>query len=172
MKHAIAGCLVALLAVTAAWAGLEWKAVEGTKIPIPPAEHPRLYLRAEQAAQIPARLKDPVLQPAVERLQAMAKRSRQQRVEWQAIQYLATRDEKLGRQTIEETLRLLKACELPDRQDACRETGRMMVTGAIVYDWVYPLLSADQKKAGRDGGPRPRRQRGPIFPEILAPAHS
>ena len=25
-------------------------------------------------------------------------------------------------------------------------TGRTMVTGAIVYDWLYPLLTADEKK--------------------------
>ena len=31
--------------------------------------------------------------------------------------------------------------------DACRATGRMMVTGAIVYDWCYGLLSAEEKQA-------------------------
>jgi hypothetical protein len=36
---------------------------------------------------------------------------------------------------------------LADRQDACRETGRMMVTGAIVYDWLYPLLTKEDKQA-------------------------
>lgn len=147
MVRAMIGCLLGLMAVTQAWAALDWREVEGTKIPIPPAEHPRLYLRAEHAAQIPARLKDPLLQPAVDRLQQMAKRSPQSRVEWQSIQYLATRDEALGRKTIEETLRLLKECELPDRQDACRVTGRMMVTGAIVYDWHHGLMSAEQKRA-------------------------
>ena len=42
---------------------------------------------------------------------------------------------------------LLQKCELADRMDACRETGRMMVTGAIVYDWCYSLLTADEKQA-------------------------
>lgn len=115
--------------------------------PVPPRDHPRLYLRPEHVAQLPARLKDPVLQPAIERLQRMARSTPQYRVEWEALQYLASPDPKRGRAIVEETLALLKKSELPDRQDACRITGRMMVTGAIVYDWLYPLLIADEKKA-------------------------
>ncbi len=53
----------------------------------------------------------------------------------------------MGRETIEATLALLKKSELPDRNDACRVTGRMMVTGAIVYDWLYPLLTDEEKQA-------------------------
>lgn len=126
---------------------MRWQETDGTRIPVPPAEHPRLYLRAEHVVQLPQRLKDPVLQPAVERLQAQAKRSPQSEVEWDALQYLVTHDEMLGRATIEAVLPLLQKCELADRQDACRETGRMMVTGAIVYDWCYSLLTPDQRQA-------------------------
>lgn len=120
---------------------------ESPQIPAVPAEHPRLYLRAEHAAQMAQRLKDPVLQPIVERLQAQAKKSPQSKVEWDAIQYLVTHDVALGRSIIASALTLLQNCVLADRQDACRETGRMMVTGAIVYDWCYELLTAAQKEA-------------------------
>ena len=58
-----------------------------------------------------------------------------------------THDAKLGRAVIEAALPLLQKCVLADRQDACRETGRMMVTGAIVYDWCYGLLTAEEKQA-------------------------
>ena len=112
-----------------------------------PPEHPRLYLRAEQAAQLPQRLKDPVLQPVAERLQRQAAKSKQSQVEWDALQYLVGRDRRLGRATIQTALALLQKCELPDRQDACRVTGRMMVTGAMVYDWCYGLLTAEEKQA-------------------------
>jgi heparin/heparan-sulfate lyase len=124
-------------------------------LPIPPSDRPRLYLRAEQAAQLSRRLLDPVLQPTVDRLEAMASRSAQYRVEWQALHYLAHPDASLGRTTIEEALQLLKAAHLPEPRSAhgteqtggCRITGRMMVTGAIVYDWLYPLLTDEEKKA-------------------------
>lgn len=124
---------------------LAWKPVDGTKIPIPPREHPRLYLRAEQAGQLPSRLADPVLRPVVDRLRSQARTSVQSRVEWDAVQYLVKQDRALGRDTIRRVLELLKKTELPDRQDACRVTGRMMVTGALVFDWHYELLSREEK---------------------------
>ncbi len=125
----------------------QWQEVDGVRIPVPPAEHPRLYLRTEHVKQLPQRLQSPVLQRAVEGLQTQAKRSPPSKVEWDAIQYLATHDEKLGRATVEAALPLLQKCVLADRLDACRETGRMMVTGAIVYDWCYSLLTPDEKQA-------------------------
>jgi heparin/heparan-sulfate lyase len=122
-----------------------WKPADGTRIPIPPPEHPRLYLRAEQAQQLPSRLADPVLRQVVDRLRSQGRTSVSSRVEWDALQYLVKRDQASGRDTIQRALELLKKTELPDRQDACRLTGRMMVTGAIVYDWLYELLSRDEK---------------------------
>ena len=138
--------LVAMLSIPAL-ANLSWQETDGTRIPVPPAEHPRLYLKAEHVRQLPQRLTDPVLRDAVQRLQILARRSSQYKVEWDALQYLATHDTKLGRATIEATLPLLKKCELADRQDACRATGRMMVTGAMVYDWCYSLLTPEDKQA-------------------------
>ncbi|UCC99008.1 MAG: heparinase II/III family protein [Phycisphaerales bacterium] len=119
---------------------------DGARIPAPPPGHPRLYLRAEHVAQLQQRLKDPVLRTIVERLESQAKKSLQSKVEWDAVQYLVTRSTGLGRATIESALPLLQKCMLADRQDACRETGRMMVTGAIVYDWCYDLLTVAQKE--------------------------
>ena len=115
--------------------------------PVPPREHPRLYLRAEQVKQLPARLRDPVLARSVRRMEANAERSTQARVEWQALNYLVAPDAERGRGIVVDTLELLKKSELPKRQDGCRVTGRMMVTGAIVYDWLYPLLSPVEKQA-------------------------
>lgn len=126
---------------------IQWQEAEDTRIPVPPAEHPRLYLRSEHVTQLPQRLEDPVLRPAIERMKAQARRSPQWKVEWDAVQYLATHDAALGRATIEAALPLLQKCELEDRMDACRATGRMMVTGAIVYDWCYSLLTSDEKQA-------------------------
>jgi heparin/heparan-sulfate lyase len=117
------------------------------RIPIPPSEHPRLYLRAEQVAQLPERLKAAALQPAIERLKNQAKRSAQSKVEWDSVQYLISHDAKFGRAIIEAALSFLQKCELADKMDACRETGRMMVTGAIVYDWCYGLLTPAEKEA-------------------------
>ncbi len=127
-------------------AEIAWKEVHETKIPVPPKEHPRLYLRAEHVASLAGRLSDPILEPIRQRLDKLAERSDQFRVEWDAVHYLANPNEQKGREIVEKTLNLLQRCELPDRQDACRVTGRMMTTGAIVYDWLYPLLTDDEKQ--------------------------
>ena len=115
-------------------------------IPTPPPEHPRLYLRASDVAKLPQRMAHPVLAPVVAKLRKLAAQFPQLRMEWEALNYLVKPDAAKGRATIVETLALLKACKLADKQDACRETGRMMVTGAIVYDWLYALLTAEQKR--------------------------
>ncbi|MHB8897548.1 MAG: heparin/heparin-sulfate lyase HepB, partial [Thermoguttaceae bacterium] len=127
-------------------AEIAWKEVDGTRIPVPPNEHPRLYLRAAHVAALPSRLSDPALKPVRERLETLARRNDQFRVEWEALGYLADGDRPKGRQVVEQTLRLLQQCQLPDQHDACRVTGRMMTTGAIVYDWLYPLLENDEKR--------------------------
>jgi len=147
IKTALVAAVVGVATSALSAGTVQWQEFDGTRIPVPPSEHPRLYLRAGHVTELPQRLKAPSLQPVVERLEAMAKRSPQLKVEWDALQFLVTGDSKLGRATIAAVLPLLKKCELADRQDACRETGRMMVTGAIVYDWCYNLLTADEKQA-------------------------
>lgn len=143
--RSICGLLVCTTPLFAA--ELAWKNVEATKIPVPPADHPRLYLRRTDAAALPQRLKDPVLQPIIERLEKLSARSPQFRIEWAALQYLVKPDTARGRALIPEALELLKRSELPDRNDACRVTGRMMVTGAMVYDWLHDLLTPEEKGA-------------------------
>lgn len=128
----------------------EWKVVDGVKIPVPPPEHPRLYLRAPDVAELPARLAAPALAPVVERLLKNAARNPQRQLEWDALQYLIKPERPAGREIVERALAMLKAAELPDVHDACRVTGRWMNTGAMVYDWLYPLLSDADKRAFRD----------------------
>ncbi|MDH7568591.1 MAG: heparinase, partial [Armatimonadota bacterium] len=142
----LALCLLSVAGAGAA-TPLTWKEVDGVRIPVPPAEHPRLYLRTAHLADLRARFTNPAMKPAADRLKALAERSAQFRVEWNALQYLAAPDRALGRATVEETLALLRKAELPDRSDACRVTGRWMVTGAMVYDWLYPLLTGEEKAA-------------------------
>jgi len=122
-------------------------AVTGSpRLPVPPPEHPRLYLRASHVVQLPARMAHPVLAPVAARLERMAGKSPQFNAEWRALQYLLKPDATAGRALIADTLSLLRKSELPDRQDACRVTGRMMVTGAIVYDWLHPLLTPEDRQ--------------------------
>jgi heparin/heparan-sulfate lyase len=137
----------ALMAGSAAGAPIEWSDAEGTRIPIPPPGHPRLYLRAADVAKLPERLADPVLKPAADRLRVMARESEPCRIEWEALGHLADPGRSRGHAIVNETLALMRRTRLADRKDACRATGRMMVTGAIVYDWLFPLLTAADRDA-------------------------
>jgi hypothetical protein len=100
---------------------LAWTDAAGVKIPVPPSEHPRLFLRHEHTARLPARFQDSVLQPTVKRLEAIARKSPQGHIEWQALQYLAKPSRAEGRATIQRALTLLKQTDLDDRQDVCRD---------------------------------------------------
>lgn len=130
-------------ATACAWAAC---AAEQTP-PTPPHEHPRLYLRPADAADLERRLHDPSLADVVRQLQASAQKSEQMKIEWDALRWLAGQAPQAGRATVEAALAFLQASTLPDQHDACRVTGRAMVTGAIVYDWLYPLLRPEEKQA-------------------------
>ena len=140
---------------------LEWKEIGGISIPIPPSEHPRLYLRESNIPDLRKRMSDPVLKPVWQELERMAaenlpdiedsekdwryyvqQRGTKVRAELYALQYLVSRDKKVGRKAIKTALDTIKQSSWPPEvQDIARSVGRMMVTGAIVYDWCYDLLS-------------------------------
>ncbi len=136
--------------------------VAGVRVPEPPAEHPRLYLRARDLPDVRSRITHPVLKPVWEEMQAAAAKSTQIRLEVAALRYLLDHDAELGRRTVAETLDLLRRAQLrfevAKKSDVAkkaaeannsRRIGRMMVTGAIVFDWCHPLLTAEQKEAYR-----------------------
>src|ERR1700722_15464704 len=86
--------------------------VAGFRVPEPPAEHPRLYLRARDLPDLRSRLTHPVLKPVWEEMQAAAGQSTQIRLEVAALHYLLDRDPEPGRRTVAETLELLRRAHL------------------------------------------------------------
>lgn len=127
---------------------IEWKLVDNISIPVPPAEHPRVYLRTQDIGDLKLRVEHPVLKPVWEEMQKLAGENVQIRIEVDAVRYLLTGDKKLGKQTIALALKTLENAQYDlSIQDITRQIGRMMVTGSIVYDWCYPLLTPSQKAA-------------------------
>jgi heparin/heparan-sulfate lyase len=126
---------------------LQWKIVDGARVPVPPHEHPRLYLRARDLPDLRRRIEHPVLKPIWEKMQAQGRHSQQIAVEVDALRYLLAPDAALGERTAAATLKLLDDSKFDHSiQDITRPIGRLLVTGAIVYDWCYPVLTAEQKK--------------------------
>jgi Heparinase II C-terminal domain/Heparinase II/III-like protein len=140
--------ILVLLAAAASAAEVKWIDADGVRIVEPPHEHPRLYLRTRDLPDLRRRLTHPILKPAWEGLQTAAKENPQIRVEVDALRYLLDRNAQLGRRTAADALSLLQKSQVGKQaENESRKIGRMMVTGAIVYDWCYPEITTEQKAA-------------------------
>ena len=125
----------------------QWMDDDGVEVPTPPREHPSLYLRARDLDDLRRRTVHPVLKPVWDRMQKRARENVQARLEVDAIRYLLDRDDALGRRTAADAVDTLEHAAFPmDVEDISRQIGRMMVTGAMVYDWCYAVLTAEQKQ--------------------------
>lgn len=144
----------------------QWKEFDGVTIPVPPREHPRLYVRSKDIPELRARLKDPALQDVWKELQGMRAERRPDEIpekkdfrfyfnqrgatvvaELDALDYLVNNNKKAGRNAIRIMCDTLRTVELPDGGDVARGWGLMMVCGAIVYDWCYDLLTEKEKES-------------------------
>tara|TARA_R110001592_G_scaffold363328_1_gene684166 strand:- start:42275 stop:44587 length:2313 start_codon:yes stop_codon:yes gene_type:complete len=143
---------------------VEWKTIDGTLIPIPPPKHPRLYLQKEHIPDLKQRFENPELKPILDKLIKMSKEKiknngktktwreyvKQKGVtvesELNAAKYLTTKDPKIARKAVTNILKKMKDSDWPDVQDIARAAGRLMVSGAIVYDWCYDLISETEKQ--------------------------
>ena len=149
--------VLALIAVAAAWpiaagprqpADAAWTSIEGVAVPAVPTEHPRLYLRARDIGDLRRRVAHPALKPLWDEMQAAAQKDGQVRAEVDALRVLLTGDGELAKRTAAAALQLLEQSRFdPKGQDITRPIGRMMVTGAVVYDWCYTALTPAQKEA-------------------------
>lgn len=125
-----------------------WETFNEVSIPVPPGEHPRVFLRTRDIPDLKRRVEHPVLKPVWEEMQQLAEKNPQIRIEVNAARYLMTNDKKLGRETLALALKTLQEATYDlTAQDVTRPIGRMMVTGAIAYDWCYPVLTPEQKNA-------------------------
>ncbi|MBC9934713.1 hypothetical protein [Chitinophaga qingshengii] len=134
---------------------------------VPRPGRPRLWLNEESFPVIKARLltgenkaawdkvKTTALQPFPfvfdPEKEVFYNTALEQAAENKAFYYLMTGDTTIGRQAVELITRYLTMLEFGNVKygDITREVGRAIYTGALVYDWCYPLLDASTKQTLR-----------------------
>src|SRR5262249_4813336 len=103
---------------------LEWKIVDNARVPAPPHEHPRLYLRARDLPDLNRRVEHPALKPVWEKMQREGGRTPQIGIEVDALRYLLSPDPALGRRTASAALKLMNEAKFDHSiQDITRPIG-------------------------------------------------
>ncbi|MBI4908803.1 MAG: heparinase II/III family protein [Acidobacteria bacterium] len=139
--------LILLAAIPAMLSGAEWMVYDGTRIPVPPAAHPRLFLQSKDIPDLQRRAAHPQWKAVWERLQTLGEREPTLGVQADGLRYLMNRDETAGRRALDNVLRLMRETKFnPKQQDVTRPIGWLLMTAAVAYDWCYPLLTPADKK--------------------------
>lgn len=146
----------------------EWKEMGGVTVPVPPAEHPRLYVRASDIPDVRARMESDEGKAILAKLkkagidrtpeeEASEKdrgfryyfkmRGLTSRVQLLALDYLTDRDTAKAREAITSMLDTLKRTDFGTGKDLSRASGVMLMVGAMVYDWCYDQLTEAEKQA-------------------------
>ena len=148
---------------------VEWKKVNGVEVPIPPAVHPRLYLRSSDIPELRERLKNPEIKKTIAKIQKLGvdrtpeeeakapdksgfryyaeMRGVTSRVQLEALDYLLNKKKSVARKAIVAMLDTLRNTNYGKKGDLSRASGQMLMCGAMVYDWCYDQMKDSEKKA-------------------------
>ncbi len=150
-----------------AFAALMLCQVSAENKPVPPAGHPRLYLRASDIDDVKARMNTPEGKKILSRLEAASvertpaeeaaekdrgfryyfkMRGLTSKVQLQALDYLVTGDEKQARSAITSMLDTLRKTNFGKAKDLSRASGVMLMVGGMVYDWCYGRMTDEEKQ--------------------------
>ena len=145
-----------------------WTEMDGVSVPLPPTEHPRLYIRPDGIDELKARVGTPEGRKIISRLSSLAvprtpeedaaekdrgfryyfkMRGLTSRVQLDALNYLTKGDKAAARSAITDMLDSLRNCSFGTAKDLSRASGVMLTMGAVIYDWCYPEFTPAERKA-------------------------
>lgn len=144
-----------------------WVERDGVTIPLPPKEHPRLYLRSGDIPQLRGKMTTPEGRAILNKLKKAAKprtaeeeaaakdrgfryyaqmRGVTSQSQLDALAYLTEGDTLLADRAVTAMLDTLRKTNFGTKNDLSRASGSMLMTGAMVYDWCYDRMSEEQKR--------------------------
>ena len=124
---------------------VEWREVNGVEIPVPPSEHPRLYLRSSDIPELKQRLKNPEIAKTIKKMEKLSKnrtpeeeakapaksgfryyaemRGVTSRVQLDALDYLVNGEKSVARKAITAMLDTLRNTNYGTKGDLSRASG-------------------------------------------------
>ena len=135
-------------------------------IPVPHPGHPRLYVDSTDIPALRQRMASEGGVKIIERMRSLAQprtpeeevpvserdfryyfqmRGLTSKAELLALDYLTEGNAAAGREAVTSVLDSLKRTSYGKEKDLSRANGVMLMVGAIVYDWCYPLLTPGEK---------------------------
>ncbi|MGM9786765.1 MAG: heparin/heparin-sulfate lyase HepB [Candidatus Cryptobacteroides sp.] len=145
-----------------------WTKMGEVTVPLPPTEHPRLYIRTEEIPALKSKMKTDQGKAILKQIRkAAVPRTAQEeakvtdhgfryyaqmrgvttQVQLDALEYLTNGDENMARRAITSMLDTLRTTNFGTKNDLSRASGSMLMVGAIVYDWCYDKMTPDEREA-------------------------
>lgn len=144
-----------------------WKEMNGVTVPLPPVEHPRLFVRSWEIPALKGKMEHAEGKKILKKLRkASVPRTAEEeakekdrgfryyakmrgvtsQVQLQALEYLVNGDESQARAAITSMLDTLKKTNFGRKNDLSRASGAMMMVGGMVYDWCYDKMTAQERE--------------------------
>ena len=145
-----------------------WAEMDGVTVPLPPKEHPRVFVRSWEIPALKERMAHEDGRKIISKLKkASVPRTPQEdaaekdrgfryyakmrgltsKVQLQALEYLVNGDEAQAREAIVSMLDTLKKTNFGTKNDLSRASGSMLLVGGMIYDWCYDLFTPEERQA-------------------------
>lgn len=144
-----------------------WADMDGVTVPLPPKEHPRVFIRTEEIPALKVKMARPEGQAILKKLRKAAvprtpeeeakvtdwgfryyaqMRGITSEVQLQALDYLTNGDKKQARRAITSMLDTLRRTNFGTKNDLSRASGSMLMVGGMVYDWCYDQMKPKERE--------------------------
>ena len=145
-----------------------WVEMDGVTVPLPPMEHPRVFVRSEEIPALRAKMQTKdgkkilrklttASQPRTAEEEASEKdrgfryyakmRGITSKVQLQALDYLVHGNVSGAREAIVSMLDTLRKTNFGTKNDLSRASGCMLMVGGMIYDWCYDQFTPEERQS-------------------------